>query len=79
MGLKKSRWAGTPSNTSGTKESPRPKTKDESLAWIEWNRRLYAERGFGLWAMESIETSEFLGDCGLTPQTVEGVTDIEVG
>ncbi len=29
--------------------------------------------------MESRETSEFLGDCGLTPQTVEGVTDIEIG
>lgn len=58
---------------------PRPKTRNEALAWIEWNQGLYAERGFGLWVMESIETSEFLGDCGLTPQTVEGVTDIEVG
>lgn len=58
---------------------PRPKTRDESLAWISWNLRLYRERGFGLWVMESRQTSEFLGDCGLTPQTVEGVTDIEVG
>lgn len=58
---------------------PRPKTRDEALAWIEWNVRLYSEEGFGLWVMESVETAEFLGDCGLTPQTVEGVTDIEVG
>ncbi len=57
----------------------RPKSRDESLAWIDWNLGLYEERGFGLWAMESIETGEFMGDCGLTPQTVEGVMEIEVG
>lgn len=57
----------------------RPKTRDESIAWIDWNLGLYRQRGFGLWAMESKETGEFLGDCGLTPQTVDGVTDIEVG
>lgn len=58
---------------------PRPKTRDEALAWIEWNLRLYDEHGFGLWVMESTSTSEFVGDCGLTPQTVEGVPDTEVG
>jgi len=56
-----------------------PKSPEESLAWIEWNLGLYEQRGFGLWVMESLETSEFVGDCGLTPQTVDGVTDIEVG
>lgn len=58
---------------------PQTKTRDESRAWIDWNLKLYADRGFGLWVMESIETRELLGDCGLTPQTVEGVTDIEIG
>lgn len=58
---------------------PRPKTKDECASWIEWNLKLYEEHGFGLWVMESRKTGDFLGDCGLTPQTVEGVTDIEVG
>ncbi len=58
---------------------PRPKTRDESRGWIEWNLKLYAEHRFGLWVMESRESSSFLGNCGLTPQTVEGVTDIEVG
>jgi len=56
-----------------------PKSPDESLAWIEWNLGLYEQHGFGLWVMESLEASEFVGDCGLTPQTVDGVTDIEVG
>lgn len=58
---------------------PRPKTRDECRNWIDWNLKLYAHHGFGLWVMESRQTGEFLGDCGLTPQTVEGVTDIEVG
>lgn len=57
----------------------RPKSRDDSLAWIEWNLGLYKERGFGLWVMESVDTAEFLGDCGLTPQMVEGTTHIEVG
>jgi RimJ/RimL family protein N-acetyltransferase len=58
---------------------PRPKTRDECRKWIDWNVNLYADRGFGLWVMESITTSEFLGDCGLTPQTVDGVTAVELG
>lgn len=58
---------------------PRPKTRAESLEWINWNLRLYQEHGFGLWVMESKYSGEYLGDCGLTPQTVEGVTDIELG
>lgn len=57
----------------------RPKTRAEAAAWIDWNLDLYAERGFGLWVMESKATREFLGQCGLTPQTVDGITDIELG
>jgi RimJ/RimL family protein N-acetyltransferase len=58
---------------------PRPKTRDEALAWIDWNIGLYRERGFGLWIVSLRDTGEFVGDCGLTPQEVEGVVDIEVG
>lgn len=57
----------------------RTKSREESLAWIDWNLGLYEERGFGLWALELRGTSEFIGDCGLTPQTVQGVTDVEIG
>ena len=28
---------------------PRPKDREEALAWIEWNQRLYRDNGFGLW------------------------------
>jgi RimJ/RimL family protein N-acetyltransferase len=56
-----------------------PKDRTESLAWIHWNQRLYRERGFGLWVIELGESGEFVGDCGLTPQEVDGITEIEVG
>jgi len=58
---------------------PKPMTRDEAQAWVEWNRRLYRSHGFGLWAMALRDTGEFAGDCGLTPQYVDGVREIEVG
>ena len=58
---------------------PRPKTRDEAARWISWNRRLYAEHGFGLWAIRLIDSGEFVGECGLTIQVVDGVKEVEVG
>jgi RimJ/RimL family protein N-acetyltransferase len=57
---------------------PRPKTRDEAGQWIEWNRALYRTRGYGLWLL-STQDGAFVGDCGLTPQQVDGVTELEVG
>ncbi|GAA4728857.1 GNAT family N-acetyltransferase [Phytohabitans rumicis] len=58
---------------------PRPKGRDEALGWIHWNQGLYRQEGFGLWVLTLRATGEFVGDCGLTPQNVEGTVDIEVG
>ncbi|WP_198586887.1 GNAT family N-acetyltransferase [Glycomyces xiaoerkulensis] len=58
---------------------PRPKTREEAFAWIEWNRRLYEQEGFGLWLVALRTTGEFVGDCGLTLQEIEDVTYLEVG
>lgn len=58
---------------------PHPKSRDEASEWIAWNRRLYREHGFGLWVLTMRATGEFAGDCGLTPQDVDGITEIEVG
>jgi RimJ/RimL family protein N-acetyltransferase len=58
---------------------PRPRTRDESLAWIAWNQRLYREHGFGLWLLTLRETGEFVGNCGLTPQVVDGTAEVEIG
>ncbi|MBW0101630.1 GNAT family N-acetyltransferase [Pseudonocardia sp. KRD291] len=61
------------------KHYPRPRDRDEARAWIEWNQRLYRQEGFGLWRVTLRSTGEFVGDCGLTPQTIDGETDVEVG
>ena len=46
--------------------------------WIEWSRRNYDEHGFGLWVIET-HSGEFVGDCGLTMQDVEGAAMVEAG
>jgi RimJ/RimL family protein N-acetyltransferase len=57
---------------------PAPKTRDEAAAWIAWNQRNYAEHGYGLWIVET-HAGDFIGDCGLTWQEVNGVSKLEVG
>ena len=58
---------------------PQPYSRDKAREWIEWNVDGYRERGFGLWILSLSNTGEFVGECGLTPQTFEGITEIEVG
>lgn len=58
---------------------PRPRTRDEAAGWIAWNQRLYQQEGHGLWILTLRATGEFVGDCGLTPQDVDGVTELEIG
>jgi RimJ/RimL family protein N-acetyltransferase len=58
---------------------PAPKSRAETVGWIEWNLRNYADHGFGLWALELKETGEFAGDCGLTVQPVDDERFVEVG
>lgn len=57
---------------------PRPKTRAEALAWIRWNLDNYGRDGFGLWILHDL-AGTFVGDCGLTWQIIDGVTDLEVG
>ncbi|NYD77508.1 RimJ/RimL family protein N-acetyltransferase [Arthrobacter cupressi] len=57
---------------------PAPKTRVEAQRWIDWNKRNYAEHGFGLWIMED-HHGNFIGDCGLTIQHVDGTAEVEVG
>lgn len=52
--------------------------RDDAVRWIEWQERNYADHGFGLWVVETHE-GEFVGDCGLTVQDVEGEPHVEVG
>ncbi|MGK3953182.1 GNAT family N-acetyltransferase [Microbacterium sp. I2] len=57
---------------------PAPKSREQAAAWIAWNQRNYAEHGYGLWIIET-HAGEFVGDCGLTWQDVDGLSKLEVG
>lgn len=57
---------------------PAPKTREEAAKWIVWNEENYAEHGYGLWIVETLDGT-FLGDCGLTWQEVNGRPELEVG
>ncbi|UKA50975.1 GNAT family N-acetyltransferase [Arthrobacter sp. FW305-123] len=57
---------------------PAPKTREEAAAWIAWNQANYARDGFGLWIVETLDGG-FMGDCGLTWQSVNGRPELEVG
>lgn len=57
---------------------PHTKDRTEAAAWIDWNLRNYAEYGHGLWVIET-HAGEFIGDCGLTWQKVDGSVELEVG
>ena len=47
--------------------------------WINWNLKNYDEYGFGLWAMELLSDGKFIGDAGITYQTVENQRILEIG
>lgn len=57
---------------------PSPKNRHQAAEWIAWNERNYAEYGYGLWIIETL-AGDFVGDCGLTWQKVNGVEKLEVG
>lgn len=47
--------------------------------WITWNLANYELHGFGLWALELLDSGRFIGDAGITYQTVEGQRVLEIG
>ncbi|MBS4172704.1 GNAT family N-acetyltransferase [Bacillus sp. FJAT-49736] len=58
-----------------------PSTKDEkeTMNWIEWTIGNYEKHGVGLWIVEEKESGKFLGQCGIVPQEVDGMTEMEIG
>ncbi len=58
---------------------PAPFDEARTRRWIEWNLENYAQYGFGLWAVVLKETGEFIGDCGLTLQNIDGEMLPEIG
>lgn len=58
---------------------PHPMDRAESQAWIERGQARYEKDGCSFYALESLETGEFLGQCGILIQEVDGVHETEVG
>ena len=58
---------------------PAMNTTEALERWINWNLKNYDDYGFGLWALELLDSSLFIGDAGITFQTVEGVRILEIG
>jgi [ribosomal protein S5]-alanine N-acetyltransferase len=57
----------------------RPFTVAESEQWISQNMQRYQTDGFGLWAIVSKQTDEFLGDCGPVRRVVDDRDEVEIG
>ena len=57
---------------------PAMNQQDQLERWIRWNLKNYEDHGFGLWALELLESGLFIGDTGITYQTVEENRILEV-
>lgn len=58
---------------------PAPFDAEKTRNWILWNLDNYKKYGFGLWAVVLKETGEFIGDCGVTMQNIDGDILPEIG
>ena len=58
-----------------------PSTRDEAgtQTWLDAMVKGYATYGYSLWAVELKETAQFVGQCGLLRQEVDGQHEAEVG
>jgi RimJ/RimL family protein N-acetyltransferase len=57
---------------------PPPMTRAEVQDWIVENQVSYTDPGFGLWRLRLVATGEFVGDCGLVLQDVDGEIAVEI-
>ena len=61
------------------KHYPRPYDEKGTMLWLNWSLDNYKRYGFGLWAIELKESGEFIGDCGITMQNIDGEELPEIG
>ena len=57
----------------------KPYDEEGARRWISWSFDNYKKYGFGLWAIELKETGQFIGDCGITIQNIDGELLPEIG
>jgi len=58
---------------------PRPYTLEETEDWIARSMRSDKEHGFSLWAVALKENGQFLGQCGISLQNIDGERLPEIG
>jgi [ribosomal protein S5]-alanine N-acetyltransferase len=58
---------------------PAPFDRTGVESWISRNIGRYEKDGFGLWAAVLKSSDEVIGDCGLTVQNVDGISEVEIG
>jgi len=54
-------------------------SEERSKHWVERQLTRYKENRYGLQALINKDTKEFIGQCGLITQEVDGKTEVEVG
>ncbi|WP_186575839.1 GNAT family N-acetyltransferase [Aquibacillus kalidii] len=58
---------------------PNVKDQEETIRWINWTINNYHTFRVGLWIVEDKHTGEFLGQCGVVPQKIDGMVQMEIG
>ena len=58
---------------------PKVLNRQEMTEWIDRNLKRYECYGHGVWAVILKDSQQFVGDCGLVIQEVDGVEELEVG
>jgi len=72
-------WFKILSDPESMKQYPNTLTMEQTIAWIEKNTLRYTKEGFGLWAAICKESNQFVGDCGITMQLIDGELVPEIG
>jgi RimJ/RimL family protein N-acetyltransferase len=58
---------------------PKSLNRREMTEWIDRNLKRYQDFGYGIWAVILKDGQQFVGDCGLVIQEVDGIEELEVG
>ena len=67
------------SDKESMKHYPHAFSMEEVQNWIKRNIERYQKDGFGLWAVIRKSDHQFLGDCGITLQNIDGEILPEIG
>jgi len=55
------------------------KSEQDTRRWIQWMKQHYQTYGISMWIAEDKQKGEFLGQCGMVLQKVDGKVDPELG